>query len=62
MCLSAVYEVNDVDERLVCEYVTAILVKNGSIVLTDLMGEEMEIKGAIESIDLIKNIIKIDTR
>ena len=61
MCLSAVYEIRDGNERLVCEYVTAINLDGDIITLTDIMGEEIVIKGILRSIDLVKNVIKIDT-
>lgn len=59
MCLSAVYEVRDGNESLVCEYTTAISLGDGIITLTDLLGDEIEVKGTLRSIDLVKNIIKI---
>ena len=60
MCLSAVYEIRDGSERLVCEYVTAISFDEDLITLTDIMGEDIVIKGILRSIDLVKNVIKID--
>jgi len=60
MCLSAVYEVRDGGERLVCEHTTAITLDGGAITLTDIMGEEIVIVGVIKSIDLVKNIIMIE--
>ena len=60
MCLSAVYEVRDGNERLVCEHATAISLDGEAITLTDLLGEEITITGVLKSIDLIKNIIKIE--
>jgi len=60
MCLSAVYEVRDGDEKLVCEHATAISLDGGVIRLTDIVGEEFVITGILKSIDLVKNIIKIE--
>jgi predicted RNA-binding protein len=60
MCLSAVYEVRDGSERLVCEHATAICMDGGVITLTDIMGEETVITGLLKSIDLVKNIILIE--
>ena len=57
MCLSAVYEVRDGSETLVCEHTTAINVDNGIITLTDIMGEEIIVTGTLKSIDLVKNVI-----
>ena len=60
MCLSAVYEIKDGNERLVSEHVSAIKLEDDLVTLTDIMGEETVIKGSMKSIDLVKNIIKID--
>ena len=59
MCLSAVYEVRDGSETLLCEHTTAINLDGSTIKLTDLLGEEIQITGTLKSIDLIKNIILI---
>jgi len=58
--LSAVYEVRDGSETLVCEHATAISLEGGVVTLTDILGEEIVIKGILKSIDLVKNIIKVD--
>jgi len=60
MCLSAVYEIRDGNEKLVCEYATGVSLDGGVITLTDIMGEETTISGTLKSIDLIKNIIMIE--
>jgi predicted RNA-binding protein len=61
MCLSAVYEVRGDNETLVCEHTTGIVLGDGVVTLTDLMGDEIVVTGALKSIDLVKNIIKIET-
>jgi predicted RNA-binding protein len=60
MCLSAVYEVRDGNEKLVCEHTTAISLDGGVVTLTDLLGDEIVVTGVLKSIDLVKNIIKIE--
>jgi len=60
MCLSAVYEVRDGNETLVCEHTTAINLDGETVTLTDIVGEEIVITGVLKSIDLVKNIIKIE--
>lgn len=60
MCLSAVYEVREGNEHIVCEHTTAISIDGDHITLTDIVGEETVIIGVITSIDLIKNIIKVE--
>jgi len=62
LCLSAVYEVRDGTEALVCEFTTAINVNGPEITLTDIMGDDLVIRGALRSIDLVKNIVLIDGR
>jgi predicted RNA-binding protein len=60
MCLSTAYELGAGDERRqLCEYVSAIKVSGDTITLTDLMGIEINVAGALESVDLIKNAILI---
>jgi predicted RNA-binding protein len=60
MCLSNVYTVEAGKDTLVAEYVSKIIVGNGTVKLTDVMGEETEVSGVLMSVDLIKNIIRID--
>ena len=62
MCLSTVYEVGNGTENLVCEFTTAININGSAITLTDIMGEDRVIHGALKSIDLVKNIVLIDSR
>jgi predicted RNA-binding protein len=59
MCLSSVYEVKDGGETLVCEHVSGLISGNGSVTLTDIMGVETVVTGAVTSVDLVKNIILI---
>ena len=59
MCLSAVYEVRGGEEKLLCEYVTALNFDGGVITLTDIMGEDTVVSGVLKSVDLVKNIIRV---
>ena len=59
MCLSKVYEVIDGNENLISDYVSGLSIESGYIIVTDIMGEEKKISGAIKSIDLVKNIIMV---
>jgi predicted RNA-binding protein len=60
MCLSTAYELGDGGtRRLLCEYVSVIKVTGDTVTLTDLMGQEMSVTGALESVDLVKNAILI---
>lgn len=60
MCLSTVYEETAGERRKVCEYVSGIAADNGAITLTDIMGREYVIHGALKSLDFIKNVIVIE--
>jgi predicted RNA-binding protein len=59
MCLSSVFEIKDGCETLVCEHVSGVTTDGGSVTLTDIMGVETVVTGAISSIDLVKNVILI---
>lgn len=60
MCLSTVYEETAGERRKVCEYVSGIATENDSIILTDIMGREYTVRGALKSLDFIKNVIVIE--
>ena len=47
----------DGNENLISDYVSGLSVESGYIIVTDIMGEEKKISGAIKSIDLVKNVI-----
>lgn len=59
MCLSAAYTVRQETETLVCKFVSQIEVKDGVVVLTDVMGATTEIPGELFAVDLINNAVKI---
>ena len=61
MCLSTVYKLTGGEQEKVCEYVSGIAVGDGSVTLTDIMGDETVLSGIIRSIDLVKNIILVDS-
>lgn len=61
MCLSSVYEVKDGTENLVSEYVSAIEIDADQVKLTDIVGKESTVKGNIKKIDLVKNIILVES-
>ena len=60
MCLSSVYGVRDGREKLLCEHTTSVALNGSVVTFTDIMGDEIAIEGIIKSIDLVKNIIKIE--
>ena len=61
MCLSTVYEVCDNNEKLVCQYASGISAKEDTVYITNITGEECEVKGTIKNIDLVKNIILVES-
>jgi predicted RNA-binding protein len=62
MCLSTAWELGDGgDKKMLCEHVAGVSVAGNTIMLTDLMGNEISVKGILQGIDLIKNTITIGT-
>jgi predicted RNA-binding protein len=60
MCLSTAYELGEGGtKKQLCEYVSGIKVAGDAIDLTDLMGQEISVKGELESVDMVKNVITI---
>ncbi|MEG0876603.1 MAG: CooT family nickel-binding protein [Oscillospiraceae bacterium] len=62
MCLSDAYEVRDGAETLVCERVTNLEIEGPNVRLTNLLGMTKIIPGTLQSVDLNKNIIKIQAQ
>ena len=62
MCLSTVYDVTDGGRRKILEYVSTVRAEDGKIILTDIMGVEKELKGAIRSLDLVNNEILVEAK
>lgn len=60
MCLSTVMlEKNGIQEK-VAEYVSNVKTDGDTVFLTDVMGSETELKGAIKSMDFVKNLIIVE--
>ncbi|MDR2632839.1 MAG: CooT family nickel-binding protein [Treponema sp.] len=60
MCLSTVYELGaGASPRMLAEYVRDLRVSGDVITLTDIMGKEMQVRGYLERVDLVKNAILI---
>jgi predicted RNA-binding protein len=60
MCLSTVYNNEaDVAENMICEYVTSVDVDGDTILLRDILGNVTDVKGSLQRVDLVKNIIVI---
>jgi predicted RNA-binding protein len=58
MCLSTVFESANPDTAL-AEYVTGVKVNGDEITFTDITGNDVVARGAITSIDLVKNVIMV---
>ncbi len=54
MCLSTAYKLvpGEEDEKI-CEFVSEVKVDGDRIILTDIMGKEIEIPGVIKSMDFV---------
>ncbi len=61
MCLSTLYEIKEDGREKLGEYISNVRSRDGVYVFTDVMGNEITIKGCIRSLDLIKNEITIET-
>ncbi len=59
MCLSTVYQSSDPDS-IIMEYVSKIRVDGDQITLTDVMGEEKTIQGALTLADLTGGVVRIN--
>ena len=62
MCLSAAYEVKNGIDTLICDKVTNVAVEGKDVVLTNLLGINTVVTGALKSIDLNRNVIKIEVQ
>ena len=60
MCLSTVYKADGSERTKLAEYVSNVRSEGDKITLTDIMGAETVIFGAMKSVDLVKNEIVIE--
>ena len=60
MCLSTVYKADGSERTKLAEYVSTVRSEGDKITLTDIMGAETVIFGAMKSVDLVKNEIVIE--
>lgn len=59
MCLSSAYEVGAEEDKFICDRVASVNVEGNEVRLTDLLGRTTVVKGQILSMDLNKNVIRI---
>ena len=58
MCLSTVYKgTTETEENKLAEYVTGVETDGETLCFTDITGEELTLRGRIQTIDLIKGKI-----
>ena len=62
MCLSTAYEVGNGSEKFICDRVTNVSVDGNNVKLLTLLGIETVVTGKLASVDLERNIIKIETK
>lgn len=62
MCLSAAYQVKNGIDSLICDKVTNVSVEGDKVVLTNLLGVDTVVDGILRSIDLNRNVIKIESK
>jgi predicted RNA-binding protein len=61
MCLSDVFAVKGDAEELLFRNVAVVSQQGEKLVFSDILGRQNEVTGKIRSIDLLENIIRIDT-
>lgn len=61
MCMSNVYKRTESGPQLFCKNIESVKVdaETGTILFTDIIGNEYQIHGSIESINLSANIIHV---
>ena len=62
MCLSAAYEVKNGIDSLIIDKVTNVAVEGDDVILTNLLGMNTVVTGILRSIDLNRNIIRIEVK
>ena len=59
MCLATVYSNKEDGREALLKNVISIRMEDGSWVFTDIMGKSLAVKGELERIDLLENLISI---
>ncbi|MBP0970354.1 MAG: CooT family nickel-binding protein [Oscillospiraceae bacterium] len=60
MCLSTLYGVKNDRREKMAEYISNVTGSDGLYTFTDVMGNQISLRGIIQSMDLIKNEITIE--
>ena len=54
MCLSTAYRlVPEGEDEKICEFISEVKIDGDKIILTDIMGKEIEVPGVIKSMDFV---------
>ena len=54
MCLSTAYRlVPEGEDEKICEFISEVRIEDDKIILTDIMGKEIEVPGSIKSMDFV---------
>ena len=54
MCLSTAYRlVPEGEDEKICEFISEVRIEDDKIILTDIMGKEIEVAGSIKSMDFV---------
>ncbi len=61
MCLSTAYRNEKTEDNIAARYVAEINVTDTSVILTDVMGAEIEVKGRLLYVDLTGGTVIIET-
>ena len=61
MCLSTAYYNSKDEEKVAARYVAKIDVAGDKVVLTDIMGAQLEIEGKVTFVDLTGGVVVIAT-
>ena len=57
MCLATVYK--ESDNAVVCKNVSRIDVDGETVIIRDIMGEEIKVQGKILMVDLANSVVKL---
>ncbi len=59
MCLATAYRTSEPDS-VILEYVSKIEVRDGKIILTDVLGDQKTIEGTLAMADLTGGVVRIN--
>ncbi|MBS3736484.1 MAG: CooT family nickel-binding protein [Candidatus Bipolaricaulota bacterium] len=60
MCLSKAYLASEEGEELILDEVSSVENEGGTLLFTNILGEEQEVEGEVRSIDFMENKIVLE--